>query len=157
MLIRRSLNSIHGQGRRGRRGQATIEFLFSVLLMILLVFMIFEVVMMVYTYDVLGDAAKEGVRYAIVHGCDVAGFSGACAGMSGGDPTGANVEAVVTRYAALSFHDLSSLTVTVAYPDGAANAADRVQVTASYPYQPLIHFGWPAIVVHAAAAGRIAY
>ncbi len=140
-----------------RRGQAVIEFLLSILMVLLLVFMMFEAALMVYTYNVLGDAAKEGVRYAIVHGCDVATPSGTCGAGGGGDPGGANVQSVVTQYAAYSFHDISGMTVSVTYPDGAANAADRVRVTVSYPYRPLINFGWPAIEVNAVAEGRIVY
>ena len=53
-----------------QRGQTLIEFAFSFLMVVFIVFWTFELVMAVYTYAVLSDAAKEGVRYAIVHGSD---------------------------------------------------------------------------------------
>ncbi len=49
-----------------------IEFALSVWTLFLLTFLIFEFCMTVYTYSVLANAAREGVRYAIVHGSDSA-------------------------------------------------------------------------------------
>jgi Flp pilus assembly protein TadG len=129
-------------------GQAQVEFALTILFVVLLIFGIFEMIMMIYTYNVLADSAKEGVRYAIVRGSDIANSCPASCTPS--------ITSVVTGYAQTSFHDVSNMTVTVNYLDGGSNAApNRVQVQVSYPYKPLVGFAWATVTVHAAAEGRI--
>src|ERR1700756_5356855 len=85
-----------------QEGTILLEFSISVWMLLLVVFLIFEFCMTVYTYSVLSDAAREGVRYAVVHGTD----SASCSGPSSGcDSTGSAVTAVVNGYAGVSFHD----------------------------------------------------
>jgi Flp pilus assembly protein TadG len=154
----------HGPSWRGHaaalaveeRGTALLEFSFSVWMLLLFTFLIFEFSMMVYTYSVLGDAAREGVRYAIVHGTDNTLCSGPSSGC--GDSTGSNVTAVVNGYAALSFHDTSGMTVTPSWPDGASSPSSRVLVTISYPYVPYLNVGlFNAPAMKVVAEGRIVY
>jgi hypothetical protein len=57
-------------------GSMLIEFSLSIWTLFLVTFLIFEFCMAVYTYSVLGNAAREGVRYAIVHGTDSSSCSG---------------------------------------------------------------------------------
>lgn len=134
----------------GSRGQAQVEFVLSILFVMLLIFGMFEVIMLLYTYNVLADAAKEGVRYAIVRGAD---STAPCPGCT------PSVTSVVTSWAKASFHDISGMTVTVSYPDGGGSNAppNRVQVQVSYPYKPFLNLGWPAVKINAAAEGRIFY
>ncbi len=102
--------------RKEDHGQASVEFLLTILFIMLFVVGILEVIMMVYTYDVLAGSAKEGVRYAIVHGCDLGGAS--CSGNCSTactDTTFANVKTQVSNWAKLSFHDVSGMTVNVNY------------------------------------------
>jgi Flp pilus assembly protein TadG len=54
--------------RRGSRGQTFAEFATVVLPMLLMVFGIISFAMTVYTYNFLSNAARDAVRYAIVHG-----------------------------------------------------------------------------------------
>src|SRR5579875_1657030 len=137
--------------RKEAHGQASIEFIFTVVFLVLFILGMIEVVMLVYTYSVLADSAKEGVRYAVVHGSGNASGSGpGC-----GDSTGANVKTVVTNYAEYSFHSTSGMTVNVTYPESACTAPSLVRVTVSYPYQPFFGLGWPTVTVRAAAEGRI--
>jgi Flp pilus assembly protein TadG len=140
---------------RSEKGSLVVETALSLLVVIPMVFWLFEMCMLTYTYSVLGDAARLGVRYAIVHGTD----SGNCSGPSGGcaDTAGANVKSVVTTAAASSFHDLSKMTVQVSYPDLASNPPSRVNVTINYTYVPYIKL--PGIVnsVQLSAQGRIIY
>lgn len=139
--------------QRGERGQAQVEFILSIGFIVLLVFGIFELIMLIYTYNVLADSAKEGVRYAIVHGSG--NLNGSGPGCS--DSSGANVKAAVKNYATYSFHDITGITVTPTYPDSSCAAPSRVRVVVSYPYKPLLNLGWPTVTVNAAAEGRIAY
>jgi Flp pilus assembly protein TadG len=145
--------------RRGEAGQALIEFALVAIFLVLLIVGFLELVLMVHTYNVLADSAKEGVRYAIVHGASntVGCGPASCAAITG--PTG-----VVKTYANLSLHDTTPMIVTVDYNPGGNNGATAcnkspclVRVTVSYPYQAFFGLGWPTINVYAAAQGRIVY
>jgi len=113
-------------------GSALLEFALSVWMMLWVTFLIFEFCMLVYTYSVLANAAREGVRYAVVHGTTNTSCSGPSNGC--GDASGGNVIAVVRGYAALSFHDLRAMTVSPSWPDGKSTPGSRIVVTVSYPY-----------------------
>src|SRR6266567_4301456 len=158
--------------RRLRRdqGQALIEFALVILLLFITVLSIVEMIFFMHTYNVLADSAKEGVRYAIVHGANngypvspasTAKVDGppAASLTSGEDPT--TTYGIVKTFAQYSLHDTTGMTVTVNYLDPgtakkAANATpNRVQVVVAYPYKPFFGLGWPTITVNAAAEGRI--
>jgi Flp pilus assembly protein TadG len=137
-------------------GSMLLEFSLSVWMLVLMTFLIFEFCMTVYTYSVLGNAAREGIRYAVVHGTD----SGACSGPSSGcsDSGGSNVTAVVNSYAAVSFHNISGMTVTPSWPDGASTPSSRVVITISYPYVPYLNLpGFNAPTMQVTAEGRIVF
>lgn len=146
--------------RRGEAGQASVEFALTIVFIMLLLVGFIELVMMLHTYNVIGDSAKEGVRYAIVHGAANTGGSGPtcpCSAIDGAAGTG-----VVKTYAQYSLHDTTAMTVTVDYNPGSNNGASAcnkspclVRVTVSYPYQPFFGLGWPTVTVKAAAQGRI--
>ena len=140
---------------RAEEGSLLVETALSLLIVIPMVFWMFEMCMLTYTYSVLGDAARQGVRYAIVHGTD----SGNCSGPSSGcaDSSAANVKSVVTTAAGFSFHDLSKMTVQVTYPDLASNPPSRVNVTINYTYVPYIKLPGIANSVQLSAQGRIIY
>lgn len=152
------------------RGQAQVEFVLTILFVLLLIVGIIELIMLIHTYNVLADSAKEGVRYAIVHGCDFdsTACSGTCVFASPSPPTcsdsGAdNVKAWALNFARASLHDTSAMTVNVCYTtDGTtcgatSDAPHMVQVSISYPYQPFFGLGWPTVTVTASAQGRIVY
>ncbi|HTU52197.1 MAG TPA: TadE family protein [Acidobacteriaceae bacterium] len=140
---------------RSEDGSLVVETALSLLIVIPMVFWMFEMCMLTYTYSVLGDAARQGVRYAIVHGTD----SGNCSGPSSGcaDTSAANVKSVVTATAAYSFHDLSQMAVQVTYPDGSSAPPSRVNVTINYTYVPYIKLPGIANSVQLSAQGRIFY
>jgi Flp pilus assembly protein TadG len=142
--------------RNSRAGQAQVEFILSILFALVVVVSIVEMILLMYTYTVLADAAKEGVRYAIVHGCSLAAAncSGTCTPACT-DTTGANVTTYARNYLGASLHDPTAMTVNVSYPDSSSLPANRVRVTVSYPYQPFFGLSWPTVTVHAAAEGRI--
>jgi Flp pilus assembly protein TadG len=152
-------------------GQTLIEFAFVVIFWMIMIIAILEMVLFMHTYNVLADAAKEGVRYAIVHGANnPQGLAPPCtvatcpdllgpAAPAGTVPGYNSTYGVVKTYAGLSMHDVSAMTVTVTYPDGTAATSNktpnRVQVTVTYPYSPFFGLGWPKVNVYAAAEGRI--
>jgi len=137
-------------------GSATIEFALSVWTLFLLTFLIFEFSMAIYTYSVLANAAREGVRYAITHGSDNASCSGPSPGC--GDSTGSNITGVVRGYAAISFHDISGMTVTPSWPDGSSTPSSRIVVNITYPYVAYLSLpGFNSPTMHVTAEGRIVY
>jgi Flp pilus assembly protein TadG len=143
-----------------RRGQAAVEFALTIVFVMILILAAIELTVMIYTYSVLADAAKEGVRYAIVHGTGVG--AGNCSGHGGSgvtctDSGASNVTATVSKYTALSFHDPTAMIVTPSYPDASSVAPNRVRVTVAYNYQPIFGLGWPTMTVNAAAEGRIVF
>ena len=141
---------------RDQHGSMLLEFSLSVWLLFLVTFLIFEFCMTIYTCSVLGNAAREGVRYAIVHGTDSSSCSGPSSGCS--DSSGGNIQAVVNSYASISFHDLTHMTVTPSWPDGASTPSSRVLVTISYPYVPYLSLpGFSAPSMNVTAEGRIVY
>jgi len=142
--------------RNNRAGQAQVEFVLSILFALVVFVSIVEMILLMYTYTVLADAAKEGVRYAIVHGCSLAtaNCSGSCTPACA-DTTGANVTAYARNYLGASLHDPTAMTVNVSYPDSSSLPPNRVRVTVSYPYQPFFGLSWPTVTVRAAAEGRI--
>jgi Flp pilus assembly protein TadG len=157
------------------RGQATVEFALVVVLLMVMILSMLELILLMHTYNVLADAAKEGVRYAEVHGqnnsnempagCTPATCSCPCLDIDGPAAPPGTVPGygsgygVVKTYAQYSLHDMSAMTVTVTYPDTAnppANQApNRVKVIVAYPFSPLFGMGWPTVTVNAAAEGRI--
>src|SRR5436309_15887760 len=146
------------------RGQAQIEFALSILFVFLFILGMIEMVMLLHTYNTLADSAKEGVRYAIVHGSGNASPSGSTGTASSPACTSANasssatnVQNAVLGYAQLSFHSTSAMNVYVCYFDGDNYAPHRVGVVVSYPYQPFFGLSWPSLTVNAAAQGRISY
>lgn len=153
-------------------GQAAVEFMFVAIFLMILTISMIELIMLIYAYSVLADAAKEGVRYAIVHGntggipsgptCPCSDIDGPPA-PSGTVPGYGSGFGVVRTYAQYSLHDVTSsqMTVTVTYPDTANAPANkppnRVRVEVSYPYDAFFGLGWPSLTLNAAAEGRITY
>lgn len=140
--------------RSRQSGVAAVEFALSATFLVMTMLFMWEMVLMVYTYNVMAVAAKEGVRYAVMHGT---GNTAICVSPCTGNQTTntAAVRSVVQNFASNSFHDVSGMTVTVNYPDGSAAPPNRVQVLISYPYKPLIVLPWMSPVIAAASEGRI--
>src|SRR5713226_10340933 len=61
-----------------RTGQ--VEFALVVVFLMILVLSMIEIITLIHTYNVLAYSAKEGVRYAIVHGANNAYKVGPCPG-----------------------------------------------------------------------------
>jgi Flp pilus assembly protein TadG len=151
-------------------GQAMVEFVLVVVFLFILFVSILQMILFMHAYNTLADAAKEGVRYAIVHGTGASTVNGG-AGCSGPglpsatppvncpDIPGNNVIAAVTNFAGLSFQNVTS--VSVDYNPGGANGVlcnkpgCLVRVTVNHAYTPLFGLGWPSFTLYAAADGRI--
>jgi len=132
-----------------------VEFALSIMVVLFVVFFAWELLMAMYTASVMANAAKEGVRYAIVHGsnsslCSGPNPSNPCAS----DPSGAEVVNTVKAYAKASLHNTDAISVTVSYPDGNNEPPSRVAITVTYSYVPYINLPFTPTMT-TKAAGRI--
>src|SRR5438477_3173442 len=104
-----------------QRGQAMVEFALTIVLLILMMFAILELSIFIYTYSVLANATKEGVRYAIVHGVNSGNASGPPSGAASSPPCTAsstnvtNVVNQVKSFAGFSVLNKSNVNVFVCY------------------------------------------
>ena|SRR3989442_598144 len=153
--------------RHSEKGQALVEFALTLVFIMVFILSIIELIMFIYTYNVVADSAKEGVRYAIVHGADMAsaqqvGPTCPCPAIDGDPGTG-----VVKTAAQLSFRNVSgtAMTVNVDYNPDNANPGGKVcnkapclvRVRVTYPYHWFFGLGWSTVNVYANAEGRIAF
>lgn len=151
---------------RLRRGQALVEFAMVAPLFFLLLLSIVEFGRATYYVEIVNNAAREGARYAIVHGNESANPSGPPPGYplnSNADPFAGNVKQAVRNYAIGVIGDVGTINfvVTVCYiqpasgpmyacPDnnagsdmgtgnnGRSNPPQNVNVTVKYEYRPII-------------------
>jgi hypothetical protein len=151
--------------RKHELGQAPVEFAFSVVFVIILIAGFIEMIVLLYAYVSVADAAKEGMRYAIVHGT----LSNSCNGP--GDPlkpsltcdgTYAGVITAITNYSNLSGQRIPSGEISITYTNptgGSACSAPScgVQVTIAHPYRPFFGFGWPSLTLHVASKGTVTF
>jgi Flp pilus assembly protein TadG len=149
--------------RRRQGGQAIVEFALTLTLLMLLMFSILELSIFIYTYSVLANAAKEGVRYAIVHGANNGSPSGPSSGTASSPPctaSSSNVTNVVNQaksFAGFSTLSTANVNVFVCYLDGNNELNSLVEVSVNYPYRPLFGFNWPSVTLYANSAGRIVF
>ena len=149
---------LHGTTRRRTRGQALVEFALVAPLFFLLLFSLIDFGRFVYYLQILNNAAREGTRYAIVHGSASLNPSGPPeAGTTSADPAGDNVVAVVRTWSVGVVGDSTVLTITPAWlqTDGSAggtNAREQlVRVTVGYNFTPLIPIPLPPIHIEGAS------
>ena len=135
--------------KEGQHGQSLVEFALLMPIMLLIITGLFDVARAVWEENTLAYAAREGTRFAIVHGSAGLGplpdgtASGAADPTDVNDPVIAYIKTVV-RKAAIG---VPNVTVTVDYPQTYAGVgpppvkcADRncrVIVDASAPFVPL--------------------
>ena len=122
MLKLRNLRR-HG---RGESGQSLVEFAITFSILIGFVFMFIEVCLAFYTYCLICECAREGSRYAVVHGASCMTASQAPCTKSAPD-----INSYVSN---LGYPNLAGGTMTVdtTFPDGDQAAGSDVTVTVSY-------------------------
>lgn len=147
--LRRFFHDDNTTEQRGQSGQSLVEFALLMPIMLLIITGLFDVARAVWEENTLAYAAREGTRFAIVHGS--AGQGPLPDGWAWGaaDPTDVNDHVIgyvktVVKGAAIG---VPNVTVTVTYPDTYAGTgpppvkcADRncrVIVDASAPFVPL--------------------
>jgi hypothetical protein len=126
-----------------------VEFALIAPLFFVLLFSLIEFGRMVYYIQMLNNAAREGARYAIVHGKDSSCPSGPIQPTPPCDTTGANVVKAVKDYAiAVIDPGAADFAVTIKWcntadcpgsqGDGTNSRGQTVAVEVAYNYKPLI-------------------
>lgn len=115
---------------RGERGQALVEFALILPILLLLVVGLFDVARAVWQENTLAYAAREGTRYAIVHGSASA------------DPSSSKDTADIASVVQKAAIGVPNVTVTVSYPDLSGTLpcnerGCRVSVDATAVFVPL--------------------
>ncbi|GAC1457359.1 MAG: hypothetical protein NVS1B1_01700 [Candidatus Limnocylindrales bacterium] len=116
------------------RAQSLVEFALTLPLFLLVVTGLFDVGRAVWQENTLAYAAREGTRYAIVHGSagnPVAGPCSVCV-----NPSANNLGNVVSAVTAAAV-GVYNITVTIDYPDTTNDRNSRVLVDATAPFVPL--------------------
>ena len=121
---------------RKDRGSSLVEFALISFMFVIVLAGVVEMGRMVLVYNTIANAAREGARYAIVHGADQK------VSPSGpGNPcTCPDVQTVVKNFASAGLLNTDSLTITVSYPDGSNTAGSHVSVKVTYPYDPFVNY-----------------
>lgn len=155
-----------GENATRETGQAMVEFALVAVFLFLLLVSIVQMILLMYAHTTLANAAKEGVRYAIVHGTG----NTTCSGPGNPSVTPApvcspgglaNVKTAVENFAGLSFQAITDGDVGVDYNPNNANGSPcsvpgcMVRVTVHHTYKPFFGLGWPRYTLNAAANGRI--
>jgi len=117
-----------------------VEFALVTMVLLVVTFGGFEFDRMLMAYTSLANAARVGVRYAIVHGSTRTATGDAASGAT----DTSNVVTAVRSYAKLGFLTANNVTVTVDYPASSDPTVDpgnapgsTVIVSVSSAYDPL--------------------
>ncbi|HTW46826.1 MAG TPA: TadE/TadG family type IV pilus assembly protein [Acidobacteriaceae bacterium] len=130
--LRRAAGSLTRRLRalvRDESGDSMVSFALSASVLFMFIFGLTTMCLAFYTYESISEMAREGVRYAIVHGSTCETSSGTSC-----EVTAAQVNSYVQG---LGFPNVGggTMTVNTTYPDGGeVPDADRVQVNISYAY-----------------------
>ncbi|MDE3112343.1 MAG: pilus assembly protein [Chloroflexota bacterium] len=119
--------------RRDERGQAITEFALVLPVFLLTVFGVIDLARAVWEENELAFAAREGTRYAIVHGA----YSGAAVGPGSATYTAPDQDTAVTSAVLQYTTGIPNVTVRSTWPDGDNDRNSRVAVDVTAPFLPL--------------------
>ena len=111
-----------------------VEFALTVPILFTFFFGLIQVCFACYTRQVISETAREGTRYAMVHGSTcVTGNGSSCT---------ATAAAVTSHIAANEWPNIGggALGINTTYPDGNENPGSRAQVNVTYVYPFKIPF-----------------
>lgn len=121
-----------GRGHRKRipahlRGQSTLEFGLSSLLLLLLMFGVFEMSRMLLIFTTVNNAARAGARFAIVHGAD-------------NPPATNQIQTLVKGYLSAAPMNTANPNLVITVSGAGGTVGSTVSVSVTYPYDPFIGF-----------------
>jgi Flp pilus assembly protein TadG len=142
--------------RFGHVGQTLVEFSLVAFLTVIMFLFVAEMGRMLLVYATVANAARAGLRYAVVHGSTrTAGATMDSASGPGNNPT--QVLTVIKNFASAGLLTTSLLVINVTYP-GASNAPGQsVSITVVYPYNPLTTYFSKTLRLGSAAQGIIVF
>jgi Flp pilus assembly protein TadG len=141
-----------------RRGQSLVEFSLVTVLTVIMLLFIVEMARMVIVYTAVANAARAGVRYAVVHGSSrPVGTAVYDASGPGANP--AQVVTVVKNFAGCGLLTTSRLVINVTYPDASPSndPGKHVNITVVYPYDPLTTYFSKSLRLGSASQGIIVF
>jgi Flp pilus assembly protein TadG len=117
----------HHQGMN-EEGSALVEFALTLPVLITIFFGLIDVSLAFYTHQVLSESAREGTRYAMVHGSSCTTGSGNSCTVTAGT--------VNSYVSGLAWPNIGggTMTVSTTFPDGNQSPGSRVQVTTTYGF-----------------------
>ena len=164
MIMTNSAKSRRPRCRRAvrpdRRGSTAIEMAVVLMIFLTMVLGMIDLAIGVFRFNVLSQAARQGVRQAIVHGAmaDRLGSwgPGAYSGTAAdGSPIAQAIQPILAGF------DLTEVTITAEWLDGGNKVSEdhRVRVNVSTPYQPMMTFifGNPTFTLEASSTMAIAH
>lgn len=113
--------------------QALVEFALVLPLFLLMVFGLIDLARAVWMENTLAFAAREGTRYAIVHGS----HSSSPAGPGAPTYTAPDQDTAVTAHVLKYTIGVENVTVRATWPDGDNNRNSRVSVEVTAPFVPM--------------------
>lgn len=119
---------------RAQDGGSIIEFALTLPALFGLLFCFMEMCLAFYTYDMISESAREGARYAMVHGASCP---------TSGNPTcEATATQVNTYVSGLGWPNIAggTMTVSTTYPNGNEAVGSAVQVRVSYAFKITLAF-----------------
>ena len=143
-------------GIDSRKGQNLVEFSVVVLLAVIMLLFVVEMGRIVEVSVTVANAARAGVRYAIVHG-STRSVGSAINDASGPGANPAQVLTVVSNFAGAGLLTTSLLVINVTYPSASNAPGQAVNITVVYPYNPLTTYFPNTLRLGSAAQGIIVY
>ena len=124
---------------RSEQGSALVEFALTVPILVTFFFGLIQVCLASYMHEVISETAREGTRYAMVHGSS-------CVTGNGSTSCTATAAAVTSYIAANGWPNIGggTLGINTTYPDGNENPGNRVQVNVTYLFPFKIPFVPPS-------------
>jgi Flp pilus assembly protein TadG len=120
--IVRSLNRV-----RDEEGSALVEFALTMPILIIFFFGLIQVCLAAYMRQVVSESAREGTRYAMVHGSTCLTSSGTSCTVSA-----TTVNSWVSSNGWPNLGGGAPVTVNTTFPDGNESPGSRVSVTVTY-------------------------
>ena len=133
--------------RSSERGQALVEFALVGIIFFMFLFGLMEGTRAVWQYNTVAHAAREGTRYAIVHGSESSDPSGPASTVDIQD-------AVLDAAPNLSSGDV---TVDVDYVDGSNDPGDKVEVEVRFDFSPMFFSVMPSLTMHSTSTMTIVH
>jgi Flp pilus assembly protein TadG len=133
-----------------------IEFCLVAFMTLIMLLFVVEMGRALLVYATVANAARAGVRYAIVHGSSRA-VGAASNDASGPAANPAQVLTVVKDFASAGLLTTSRLVINVTYPGASNDPGQYVNITVVYPYDPLTNYFSKTLRLGSAAQGVIVF